>query len=362
MNVRSPGVSEMAKKTSKRILSAAMALSVALVLGIGSLPAVGLQSRPAAAITTVEVAGATRYETAIEASKLSYPSGTAHLVIASGEDWPDAVSASALAGRLQAPLLLTRLEQLPSTVADEVRRLGSVDAIVIGGETSVSEAVVAELRTLVSSGRVTRVSGANRYETAYAVALEVTRLAADSYDGRVFVATGLTFADALAVSPLASASGSPVFLASPNDSAGLVQEMFNRGAGEVVILGGTTSVSADVETRLVAALGNSGVTRIAGADRYATAAAIAQYGVSHDGLAWNGVGLATGTDFPDALAGGTTLGSRRAVLLLTRTTSLSAPAAAALSANSSAVNTIVFLGSESALSSATRIAAINALR
>ncbi|PKQ19706.1 MAG: hypothetical protein CVT66_08815 [Actinobacteria bacterium HGW-Actinobacteria-6] len=313
-------------------------------------------------LDTLEVAGANRYETAVEASKLAFESGSDHVIIASGENWPDAVTASALAGRLGAPLLLTRNADLPQVVADEVRRLGAADAVVIGSEAAVSEAVVQTLKLLVGTGNVSRLAGINRYETADAVAREVIALAGDAYDGRAFVATGRVFADALAASPLANVTGAPVFLTPPEGRAGLLDEMLSGGVTDLVILGGLPSVGANVEAQMVAAFSAERVTRFAGATRYETAALVAAYGVSHDGLSWDGVGIATGTNFPDALAGGTMLGFRGSVMLLTTPESLAVPVTRALSEHAAEINTIVFLGSTQAVSSATRDAAISALR
>lgn len=346
--------------TLKRLVSMTVAVGIVASLGIG--PATAMAATSPASLESVEVAGDTRYATAVESSKLAFESGAANLVIASGENWPDAVTASSLAGRLRAPLLLTRRDSLPAVIASEISRLGSQNVIVIGGEASVSAAVMDELTALVGEGGVRRVCGENRYETAYAVAREVVRLAADSYDGRVFVATGETFADALAVAPLASVSGRPIFLAAPGMSDALFEEMMNRGAGEVVILGGTGSVGADLESKLASVLGSGNVKRIAGSDRYATAVAIAEYSIARGGFGWDGVGIATGTDFPDALAGGTTLGARGSVLLLTRQTGLSAPTAAALSANKADIHTVLFFGDTHTLDDSIRSSVEKALR
>jgi len=313
-------------------------------------------------LETLEVAGSNRYETAIEASKLAFPDGTDHVVIASGENWPDAVTASALAGRLDAPLLLTRRDYLPDAVADEVRRLGSVDAIVVGGAAAVSGDVFDALQAIVDTGEVRRLAGPDRYATADAVAREVIALAGGTFDGRAFLATGLVFADALAVSPLANASGSPVFLTPPTGRSALAGAMTEGGVTDVVVLGGDAAVSPGVEAAMAVAYGAEHVCRIAGQNRYETAAAVASYGVDNDGLAWDGVGLATGADFPDALAGGTMLGSRGSVLLLTLPDQLSDAAARALAEHAGEVSTVVFLGSSAAIDSLTRSAAENALR
>jgi putative cell wall-binding protein len=313
-------------------------------------------------LETIEVGGSDRYSTAVEASVRAFPSGSDHVVIASGEDWPDAVTASALAGLLEAPLLLTHSDALPVVVVNELRRLGSTDAIIIGGETALSGDVVRALEGIVGSGAVRRVAGTDRYQTGYAVAREVIALAGDAYQGRAFVATGRVFADALAVSPLANASGSPVYLTSPEGTAGLEQEMASNGVTDIVILGGTSAVGDVVETGLIAEFGAKSISRLAGATRYETAATVAEYGVAHDGLSWDGVGLATGTDFPDALAGGAMLGSSGAVMLLTTPDRLSPAAATVLNEHSAEVNIVVFLGSQHAIGGSVRAAARGVLR
>ncbi|TDB37884.1 MAG: hypothetical protein D9V44_07495 [Actinobacteria bacterium] len=313
-------------------------------------------------LDTLEVAGATRYETAVEASKLAFEGGSDHVVIASGENWPDAVTASALAGRLHAPLLLTRKDALPQVVADEIWRLGAADAFVIGGDAAVSEAVVEALKPLLGTGEVNRLAGATRYETADAVAREVIALAGDTYDGRAFVATGRTFADALAASPLANTSGAPVFLTPPEGRAALQDEMLNGGVTDVILLGGLPAVGEGVEAEMVAAFSAEHVTRLAGADRYQTAALVAAHGVSAFGLSWNGVGIATGTNFPDALAGGTMLGSRGSVMLLSTPNTLSEPVGKALRDHAAEIDGVVFLGSTQAIDLVTRDAATSALR
>jgi putative cell wall-binding protein len=89
--------------------------------------------------------------------------------------------------------------------------------------------------------------------------------------------------------------------------------------------------------------------RLGGANRYATAAIIAQTGVDA-GMRWDGVGIATGTDFPDALAGGTMLRGLNSVVLLTNSTSLSGEAAAVLSANRSSINRVFIFGGTNAIS------------
>ncbi|MCL5888142.1 MAG: cell wall-binding repeat-containing protein [Actinobacteria bacterium] len=101
------------------------------------------------------------------------------------------------------------------------------------------------------------------------------------------------------------------------------------------------------------------VERLAGDNRYTTAAAIAEYAVGQLlWFGWDGVGLATGTNFPDALAGGVLQGLNGSVMLLTPSNSLHPAAASALSANALEIDTITFFGGAGAISQEVRDGAL----
>jgi putative cell wall-binding protein len=104
------------------------------------------------------------------------------------------------------------------------------------------------------------------------------------------------------------------------------------------------------------------VRRLQGRNRYETAAAIAQFGCDERDMAWDRVALATGTNFPDALAGGVLQGMDGSVMLLTAGTSLSTPVAAKLAANRARIWEIRYLGSTAAVSDDVRFAAKAILR
>lgn len=296
----------------------------------------------------VRVAGADRFATAVEASKRAYPDGADIVVIATGANWPDALGGSALAGAAQGPLLLTQPTALPASVAEEIARLGATRAYILGGTGAVSAAVEADLAAkLGGSSAVTRLAGADRYGTARAVADEAIALAGDSYDGGAIVATGGNYPDALAGSPLAAAKSWPILLAHPTSGAVYVPAAVSR----VAILGGTGAVSSAVQSTLSSQLGAPNVTRLGGLNRYATAALVAGYGTGQ-GLAWDGVGVATGENFPDALSAGAMLGSYGTVMLLTQSSALSPDAAAALSAHAGEIETAFVIGGTGAVSSA----------
>lgn len=262
------------------------------------------------------IAGADRYATAIAASRSTFGTGSvANVVLATGEDFADAVSASPLAGVFGSPVLLTRRSGLPDGVLAEIGRLGASRVLIVGGSTAVSANVE---RALAASGlRVERVFGADRYETAAAVAARVRQEIGAAAEA-AFLVRGDNFADALAVAPAAYRQHYPVLLTRPGALPGSADAALQAsGADNVYIAGGSTSVSAGVQHQVEAMAGVS-TTRIAGADRYETAALVAEAAHAHGWATGSFAVVATGADFPDAVGGGPVAGAMGGVLLLTR--------------------------------------------
>jgi tripartite motif-containing protein 71 len=310
--------------------------------------------------TPVSIAGENRYSTAVAVSEAAYPQGASTVVIATGINWPDALGGAALAGVHDAPILLCPTDSLPSLVIDEIERLGAENAIVLGGTSAVSGDVEAALVDLLD-GNVTRFGGSNRYETARLIAQEVISRMGEAYDGTALVVTGDNYPDALSGSPLSAANVWPVYLAAPtSDPSRLASNMRADGVRNAFVLGGLNAVSGDYLSALDEGLLGT-VDRLAGADRYATSVAVAEYGVS-SGLAWDGVAVATGTSFPDALAGGVFAGTLGTCVLLTRSTSLPEPVAMALSAKRDEVIVVHFLGGSEAIGVEVRDAVAQILR
>lgn len=317
-------------------------------------------------VTVTEIAGANRISTAIEISQKAFPAGgVSTVVIATAYNWPDALGGAALAGALDAPILLTDPMTLPGTVTTELDRLGATSAIVLGGAGAVSSTVETALRNLLGRDNVTRISGADRYETSRktaAVAVAALKAGPDGYDGTAFLATGLAFPDALGASPLSAAKGWPIYLVNPAGAdAATTSAMKAAGVTHAIVLGGVGAVTAATETDVASAL-DSSTDRIAGANRYETAVKIASYGASECGLKWSQVAIATGTDFPDALAGGVLQGHSGSVMLLTPTSGLDSSAEAALRANKGTITEVRFLGGTSAISSSVRYSVAEALK
>ena len=316
-------------------LAAALVLFALTPAAAETLDATGPAQPPEG---TVRYAGATRYETAVEASQLFEP-GVPVVFVASGADFPDALSAAAAAAHLGGPLLLTRKDALPADVPAELDRLNPESIIVVGGAALVSDDVLDDLSAYSSS--VERIAGANRYETSLALADS-----AFGDTGVAYVASGRTFPDALAASGAAGAFGGPVVLVDGRADAvpqAVKDTLEDHRVGFVFIAGETGSVSAGVASSLTGA--GFFVTRRGGADRYATAVAVNGDLELEDVPA---VFLASGADFPDALAGAAIAGGLGAPLYLAREACVPAAARAAIRAIEAP--SLVVMGGESVVS------------
>lgn len=319
----------------------------------------GIDAELAKNLEPVYIEGADRYRTAIEMSRQAFPDGANCVVVATATNWPDALGGAALAAAKDGPILLTMPSMLPAAVAEEIERLGATEAVVLGGESAVNGPVHDTLVDMMGAGNVSRIGGSSRYETAQLIAEAVVDEAGSEYDGTAFVATGANFPDALAASPLAAAQSWPLYLVPASGiSAATQASMDDAGVTDVILLGGTAAVSSDIENALKSAHGASHVTRLEGLNRFDTAAIVAAYGVEHAGLSYNGLAIATGENFPDALAGGVLQGRAGSVMLLTRKAFLSAETAAVIEANTHVISEVRFLGGTGAVSQDVRDAVL----
>lgn len=272
-----------------------------------------LAGAPAAAAadpTIVRLAGATRYETAVAVSQYHHPTGAATVFVATGMAFPDGLAGAAVAGALDAPLLLTDPVTLPAATLAEVQRLDPDQIVILGGSGAVSADVADELATVAP---VTRLAGAERYATAVAV----SQYGFPGTATTVVVATGNGFADALAGAPAAVTLGGPLLLTPPDALPAIVAaEIARLQPDSILLLGGLGAVSQAVEDELAAIQPN--ITRLAGADRYGTSVEISEFVFATADRVY----VATGLDFPDALSGATAAAGYGAPILLTNATSL----------------------------------------
>ncbi len=281
------------------------------------------------------ISGSDRYASAARIAA-TYPAGVGTAYLATGANFPDAISAAALAGRLDAPVLLTRPDSLPTATRTQLQRLQPARLVVLGGTGAVSQAVQDDASAY--AGATTRIGGATRYDVSAGVAR--------AYEPGVpvlYVASGEAFPDALAVGALAGSQNAPVLITPQDRLSGVVAAEVDRlRPGRIVVVGGPGAVSEAVVTDLRGRTAG-GVTRIQGTDRYAVAAAVAQQFAPGRPRAY----VATGASFPDALVGAARAGSQGVPVLLSRPHGLPGAAATALTRLEAGAG--VLLGGDGAL-------------
>lgn len=162
----------------------------------------------ALASSTRRISGMTRYETSSVLSREFFePQFVSKIYIATGANFPDSLAVGPVAAAAGAPVLLVEPDKLPGVTRTEIERLSPGEIIVVGGEAAVSRRVFDALGPLARSVR--RISGSDRYATAAKVSKDVFVPGASEF---AFIVTGESFADALAVAPVAAAQGGPVLL------------------------------------------------------------------------------------------------------------------------------------------------------
>ena len=309
---------------------AALLLAVATLLTVGPEPGAATGVPPAAApagpdpsslaipdpshaVATERLGGTDRYATSVAIARRTFPEGGAPIVyLASGIGFADALAAGPAAAKQGGGLLLTRPDRLPGEVADELVRLAPAKVVVAGGPAAVSDAVVAQVRVALGpSVPVERAGGADRYGTAATIVASAFHRGENTTTPLLFVASGIGFPDALAAGAVAAALGAPVLLTRPDrlppETAAAIARL--RPA-RIVVVGGPGVVSDGVVMAL-ARLG-SDVERVAGADRFGTAAAVAARFLPEATT----VLAASGLGFADALAGIPLAGRLGAPILL----------------------------------------------
>jgi putative cell wall-binding protein len=216
---------------------------IVVVGGQGAISdAVAQQAADAVSTTYARIAGSNRYETAAEVGQRvgagGLPEGASRVFVASGASFADALGgAAAAASSPPVPLLLTDPTTLPEATVTQIRRLQPDQVFVLGGTGAVSAAVADAIAQLGPT--VTRIAGANRYDTAAAIATTILG------DGSVEVraATGSNYPDALVAGTL----GRPLLLVpAPDDvPASVTGAVTTLGADVITVMGGTGAVSDD---------------------------------------------------------------------------------------------------------------------
>nr|WP_279105857.1 cell wall-binding repeat-containing protein [Mobiluncus curtisii] len=272
------------------------------------------------------IGGITRVSTST--MLLDNAANKSEVVLATGRNFPDGLVAGALAGASKSGVVLTMgTTAIEPETLSKLKSVGTSKVTIVGGTGAVSQGVENSLKA--AGIQVERIAGANRYDTAFRVFENMKASGKLKLDVRgkpyVFVAAGKTFPDALAASAVAAKIGTAVVLADTS-------EQVNRVAGtHPYAVGGQTY-------SLLANMGVSMSGWFDGKDRYDTANKLVNWSE------WKGgdtVMVATGRDFPDALAAGALAASTGQLLVLAN------PSSAVLKVPASVKN-LVFIGGEGA--------------
>ncbi|MFC4243521.1 cell wall-binding repeat-containing protein [Gryllotalpicola reticulitermitis] len=190
----------------------------------------------------------------------------------------------------------------------------------------------------------TRLAGVERWETAAAISK-----AAFPTPGVpvAYIASGQTFADGLSAAPAAAKQGGPVLFVQQNAiPSATLAELQRIKPARIVVVGGTNAVSSSVYAKLQSV--QKSITRIGGATRYQTSLMIAQSAFPTGTKAF----LATGVDYPDALAAGAAAGSMSAPVLLVNGAARSTDSALTSRLKSMGAKSVYVAGGTNAVSAA----------
>ncbi len=265
--------------------------------------------------------GSDRYGTAVKISKTLKKSTSQYVLLADGYSFNDALVSVPLASAYNAPMLLTLKGKLPAATQKELNRLKPKTVIVVSTKNAISNTTIKNLK---KKYKVSVIKGGSCYETARKVAKALQSKVKSNTKKKVtapkniFFVVDNKYADALSISPVAAALGSPIIYVSKSGKLNANISTYLRSVkGKVknaYIIGGTAAISKNTENKIKIVLGNAKIKRIAGSDRYETCVRVNR--TFNKLLSQNAVCVARGYNYPDALAGGVFAARYKAPLFL----------------------------------------------
>lgn len=256
------------------------------------------------------LAGLDRIDTSLEIAKASYTGKLSNIVLATAENYPDALTGSVLAYKYNAPILLvgSSAKDQEKVLSYMKEHMDSAGTVYILGGTGVISTHVEE--KIIDSGfkNIKRLGGADRYETSLKIAEQLGTITGTP----VILVSGENYPDALAISSTAAAMQYPILLVQKDG----ISDAIKKKIAEIkpiraYIIGLQGVISTTVEDQITE-LAKESIIRIGGTDRYETSAAVAKY----FNLSGQKVCIATGNNFPDALAGSVYAGNNNAPIIL----------------------------------------------
>ncbi|OSA71319.1 cell surface protein [Clostridium botulinum] len=291
-------------KKGTRVLASATAIGIMLTM----LPSGNVKAAPG---DVNKMPGKDRYETAANVATDNWKEGTENVIIASGEGYADSLSASVLAKKLNAPIILTQSGELHKSAKEALKTLKAKNLYVIGGNASVSQSIRDDLKR--EGYALTELGGKNRFETNLAIAnylVEKHNVKADE----ILVVNGKDgFSDALSAASVAAAKGQILLIVGKDPStADLAAKFIEEHNSKVTVIGTEKVIPKTVYDKLGAK-----ERVIGGANRFETNLNIMKhFKLNTDKLY---VANATGDGYADALVASALAGRTASQLILTHT-------------------------------------------
>lgn len=282
-------------------------------------------------VTTQRLDGKDRFEVAVNVSKSGWQNGARTVILANYLAFADALSATPLAYKEDAPILLTAPNSLSLETQGEIQRLNPEKIVIVGGTGSVSEAIVSKLNEL-GIRNVERIGGIDRFEVSFNIAHKLGAV------NTAVIANGLNFPDALSIAPFAAKNGFPILLTYADRLPVNIDNAIKQlNISNTIISGGPASVSESIKGFL------PNGQRISGKDRYEVSANIVNQLEPNSSKVF----IATGMSFADALTGSVLAAIQGASILLTHPTS--APASVKELISNKGLNNFVILGGKASV-------------
>jgi|GEM_PF-1283846 len=258
-------------------------------------------------VSSHRLAGKDRYETSIEIAKAGWVQADT-VILASGEQFADALSAGPLAKKYNAPILLTSSESIGVDTLKEIASLHPKKIIIIGGNGAISSNVEDKIKA-AGYADIDRIGGKDRFETSVMVAKRLGET------HKAVIVSGKSYPDALSIAPIAAKLGMPILLTDKNVLSDEVKQYIESNSiNQTYIVGGEGVLSPIIEQSVPSPI------RLGGTDRYATNAVVMKQ--FDEVINFDNVYLAkgegpNGDEFADALSGTALASETSSPVLLT---------------------------------------------
>lgn len=327
------------------ILKKTFLFTLSIILTIPFTQTISIEKTYAETTSTVKntfrIQGTDRFKTSRAIADEINGTTLENVVLTSGYDFPDGLSGSTLAKKLNAPLLmagsLSDSKEALDYISAHLNKDGTV--YILGGIGVVSKATEDDL--LQNGYNVVRISGQNRFETNNSIVENLK----PTEGTPVFISNAYGFADALSASAIAAIKGYPLLLSNTDKLPDLIQkQLMNIKPSKIYIIGGTGVITSLTESEIRNAAPSAEIIRLAGSDRYETSMNVYKY----FNLTTNNIILASGKDYPDALSGSQLAAKLNASMVLSDENNLNIQQD---EFNKNNINNFYILGGSGALSS-----------